>query len=261
MKNNLTNLENKEILETLTEFGLGENEILVYLELLKKGKSTLTPISNELDLPITTIQSILIRLNDQGLIMSSKNKSRTVYEAYDPSIIKTILKRKLDDINTVLPLLRKMKNVEDEHLHSNVKVYHRDRVRDVFHQALNCESKLVYEIVSAKDFQEIIGEKFHFSRRRVKDGVRLKSLRVRAHEIKKYSKRTHADELREAKFLPHELDFLGSMMIWDNSVAFFTSKKEGIAIVIESKVLRDMFLQVFELLWSISGAMETKVDR
>jgi len=43
--------------------------------------------------------------------------------------------------------------------------------------------------------------------------VRLKSLRVEAREIKKYNKRIHERELREAKFLPAEMNFRGLIMI------------------------------------------------
>jgi sugar-specific transcriptional regulator TrmB len=257
---NLNNLELKEIKEFLTEFDLGANDIQVYLALLRGGKNTLTPLSKQLSLPITTIQSILIRLSEKGIVMSTKNKTRHVYEAYDPSILKVILQRKLEDVGNVLPLLRKLKNTEDDHLHPKVKIFYKDRITDVFHQALECEDKMICEIVSAGNFQEMIGEKFHFTKRRVEKNIRLRSLRVRAHEIKKYSKKTHALELREAKFLPHELDFLGSLMVWDNTVAFFTSKKEGLAIMVESKVIRDTIMQLFELLWSVSGTMETQIE-
>lgn len=255
-----TGTELKEIRECLLEFGLKNKDIQVYLALLSSGKSTLSPISLKVNLPITTVQSILIRLNQKGIILVSKNKSRSVYEAYDPSILKILLQRRIEDVSSVLPLLRKIKNTENSHLNPKVEVFYKDRIRDVFHQALNCEEKTIYEIVSAANFQNIIGEKFHFTKRRVALGINLKSLRIRAHEIKKYSQRTHIKELREAKFLPQELDFLGSLMIWDNRVALFTSKKEGLAVVIESKVIRDTIMQIFELLWSISGLMETKTE-
>ena len=132
---------------------------------------------------------------------------------------------------------------------------------DIFHEALACKSKHVFEIVSAKDFQEIIGERFHFSRQRIKAGVHLKSLRVQATEIKKYSKKTHERELREAKFLSPELTFRCSLMFWDETVAFFTTKDEGLAWTVQSKTLVETYKQIFDLLWSIGRKMETEIDK
>ena len=128
---------------------------------------------------------------------------------------------------------------------------------DVFNEALSAKSKYIYEIIAARELQEIIGEKFHFTRRRVAANVRLKSLRVESQEIKKYSRQTHDRELHEAKFLPRELTFRANLLFWDNTVAFFSTKSEGIAWIVKSAVIKESVQQIFDLLWSISRRMET----
>jgi len=140
---------------------------------------------------------------------------------------------------------------------ARIRVYERERAADIFHAALSSRDRLVYEIVSARDLQDVLGEKFHFTKRRVAAKVRLNSLRVESREIKKYSKATHARELREAKFLPRELTFRCSVLFWDDTVAFFTTKGEGLAWTVESKTLRETYEQLFALLWSVSRQMET----
>ncbi len=130
-------------------------------------------------------------------------------------------------------------------------------VKGLFHEALASKEKPVYEIVAAKDLQEILGEKFHFTRRRLKAGVKLRSLRVEKREIKKYSSATHARELREAKFLPREMTFRCSILFWDDMTAFFAPKDEGLAWVVQSRAVAEMMRQTFELLWSVSRTMET----
>ena len=87
--------------------------------------------------------------------------------------------------------------------------------------------------------------------------MRLKSLRVEAREIKKYSAAIHAKEMREARFLPREFTFRASILFWDDTVAFFTTKDEGIAWTVQSPVIRELFQQVFDMLWSVSRKMET----
>ncbi len=141
-----------------------------------------------------------------------------------------------------------------------MRVYFRERATDIFHEALGTKDKLVYEIISAQDFQAMIGEKFHFTRRRIAAKINLKSLRVEAHEIKKYSAAAHRRELREAKFLPREFAFRSSVMFWDDTVAFFTPKNEGIAWTVQSPAIRTMFSELFEMLWSVSRRMETATE-
>lgn len=245
----------KEISEVLTRFGLNQKEQQVYVTLLPLGRTTLTPIANAAGLPITTVQSIMTRLVDAGLVSTTKRKSRHLYEADDPIVLRRLLERQIEETVGVIPFLQKLH--EEEGGTAKIRVYERERMTEIFHQALASKEKLVYEIVSAKDFQEIIGEKLHFSRRRIKAGVHLRSLRVEKLEIKKYSQETHVRELREAKFLPREMTFRSSIMFWDDYIAFFTVKNEGLACVVQSKALSEMMHQMFDVLWSISRKMET----
>jgi sugar-specific transcriptional regulator TrmB len=246
----------KEIYEVLSGFGLKKKDQDVYLGLIQIGQSTITPLATAVQLPVTTVQSVLQRLVQKGLVDISKQKTRRVYEANNPSVMKRILEQQAQEVAGVIPFLQELRT--EPLLAPQIKIYQRERVRAIFHKALRCKKKLVYEIVSADDFQRIIGEKFHFTRRRVKQKVRLNSLRVESHEIKNYSKKTHERELRKAKFLPSELTFRSSIMFWDDTVAFFTTKEEGLAWTVESKTLVATYKQLFDLLWSIGRRMETK---
>jgi sugar-specific transcriptional regulator TrmB len=239
----------------LARFGLNEKEQAVYLALLPLGETTLTPIARTARLPVTTVQSIMGRLAESGLVAVSKRKSRHLYEAHDPVILRRLLERQIEEAAGIIPHLQKLR--AEEGGSARIRVYYRERMTDVFHQALAARSKTVLEVVSAKDLQEILGEKFHFTRRRLKHGVRLRSLRVEKHEIKKYSKEAHARELREAKFLPRELSFKASLMCWDETVAFFSAKDEGLAWTVESRSIAETVRQLFDLLWSVSRTMET----
>jgi sugar-specific transcriptional regulator TrmB len=254
--NNLTTLEKQELQEALQAFGLKTKEQTIYLSLLNTGSTTITPLARKTGLPVTTVQSIMPKLQKTGIINTTKRKSRHVYTASEPKVFKEILKRQLYEIGEVIPLIKKLQ--KDENSNAKIEVYYRERVTDIFHEALKSKEKIIYEIISAKEFQNLIGEKFHFSRRRIKNKINLKSLRIEAEEIKKYSKKTHLRELREAKFLPREMDFKSSIMFWDNTVAFFSTKSEGLAWTVTSPIIKEMMLQFFEMFWSVGRRMETK---
>ncbi len=251
----MTTAEQKEIQETLTQVGLSLPEQRAYLALLEQGISTATPIAQLLSLPLTTTQSLLQRLVKKGVIHVTKRKSRSVYEAKDPIAFKNLLEQILQEVGVIIPLLRTLK--AEQAAPTRVRIYQRERMTDIFRQALLSKEKMVYEIVSARDFQETIGERFHFTKRRMAAKVHLKSLRIEAHEIKKYNQASHVKELREAKFLPKDLTFTCSLLCWDQTVAFFTAANEGVAWVVQSASLSQMIRQLFELLWSVSRRMET----
>ncbi len=254
----LSQNEKKEIKEVLTAFGFNPKDQDVYLGLLSFGQSTLTPLSRKLELPVSTVQSTMQRLVKKGVVDVSKRKSRQVFEAAGPGVFKDILKEHAKGIGAIIPLLAKLRT--DPLTAPKLKVFRNERVSEIFNESLECESKLVYEIVSAKAFQAVIGEKYHYTRRRIKSGVHLKSLRVREHEIKKYNAKTHERELREAKFLPAEFTFESNISFWDDTVAFFSTKPEGLHWMVTSRSIREMFEQIFNLLWSVSGKMETLAE-
>src|SRR3990167_8988245 len=245
MPNTFTSKQKQEITEVLTSFGFNPKDEYVYLALLEMGSTTLTPLSRKLSLPVTTIQSTMQRLVKKGVVDVTKNKSRSLFQAHHPDVFKTLLTEQAKSVAGILPLL------------ASIKTEKRERVTDILNESLNAKSKIVYEIVSAKEFQDVIGEKFHYSKRRVQKGIKLKSLRVRSQEIKQYSSATHARELREARFLPADLSFQASILFWDDTVAIFSTKSEGSHVMITSKTIREMIEQIFELLWSVSGKMET----
>ncbi|MDD5252102.1 MAG: helix-turn-helix domain-containing protein [Patescibacteria group bacterium] len=248
-------LERKEIEEALDRFGLNAKERAVYLALLAMGQTPLSPLARSAGLKLTTAQSVLARLAERGVLKVTKRRSRSLYEAFDPLILRRLIERQAEEVAGVIPILQNMKG--ELAAPAKIRVYERDRMSDLFHLALTAKSKLVYEIVAAKDLQAILGERFHFTARRMKAGVRLKSLRVEAREIKKYSRATHARELREARFLPRELTFRVSIMFWDDNVAFLTTREEGLAWLVKSASLREAYEQLFELLWSVGRKMET----
>ena len=226
-----------------------------YLALLGFGRATVTPFAKHLRVPVTTAQSILNRLAERGIVGTTKRRSCTVYEVHEPVVLRRILERQVEEVATIIPFLKALQS--ESGTATRIRVYERDRINDILVESIGCKEKLVHEIVSAGPFQDMIGERLHYTRRRVRAGVRLKSLRVEAAEIKRYSQATNARELREAKFLPRELTFRWSIFFWDSTVAFFAPPEEGIAWAVESPSVRTTFQQLFDLLWSISRKMET----
>lgn len=255
MEIKLKDEQKQEIKEVLNGFGLHNNDQMVYLAALQAGKSSLTPLALKTHLALTTVQSIVKRLMNRGLLITTKHGSRHLYEALSPKKLVTLAEQQVRGLEQITPLLQQLQNSSQGE--TKFKVYYDDRMSDIFHEALHAKTKLVYEIISAENIQEILGEKFHFSSQRMIHGIHLKSLRVQSKEIKKYSPRLHAKELREAKFLPKNFNFSINILAWDKTVAFFTPKSEGIAWTIQSPSMAEFYKQLFAMLWELSKPMVT----
>lgn len=251
----IDNRQNKEITEVLGRFGLKKHEQVVYLSLLKSGRTTLSPIAKDIRLPLSTVQSIVNRLTDRGLLQVTLNKSRHSFEAISPQALVKIAEHQKRELETIVPLLSEIQNQQSGS--ARIKVYYNDQMNEIFNEALKSKKKFIYEIVAAKELQDILGERFHFSKKRVEKQVRLKSLRVESREIKKYSRMSHIKELRDSRFLPRQLTFNTSILIWDHTVAFFTTESEGLAWTVESTALTKTYIQIFDLLWELGRPMIT----
>lgn len=246
----LTISQSKEVSEVFETLGFNKKDQLVYLALLGLPPSTLTPLARLVRLPVTTVQSVLGRLEKFGVVNVTKRKSRHIYEALEPEALKKLMEHRLEEVTGIVPLLSGL--MKDVVQGARVKIFYRERMNDIFNAALEAQGKLVYEIVSPADIQKILGEKFHFSRRRIAHGVRLKSLRVESREIKKYTREIDRRELRETRFLPREFVFQSSIYFWDGTLAIISTAEEGVAVLIESRTITEMFRQLFEMLWGLS---------
>lgn len=254
----LTQPEWTEVGEVLTALGLNGKDQQAYLALLSLGSATVTPLAKNLSWPVSTAQATALRLRSKGLVTVTARGSRHRYAAIEPARLVALAKKRFEEVQAVAPLLERLAGKAEKS--GKTRIYYENQVAPVFLEALACKSKLVHEIVSGRDIQDMMGERLHFSRRRVRAGVHLRSLRVESREIKRYTRATHTRELREARFLPKELTFPCSVLFWDDTVALLTTYGEGLAVVVESPSLVRTFHQLFDLLWQLSRPMVTAQD-
>jgi len=62
--------------------------------------------------------------------------------------------------------------------------------------------------------------------------------------------------LREIRIAPKEIGFEMGYWIYENKVAFVSSKKESFGFIIESRELAEMLSSQFEMVWKISHAIK-----
>ena len=94
-----------EYINALKEYGLSENEIKVYVALLKTGESTAQTIAKNANLPRTTTYHLLESLLQKGLVSFIIKETIKYFQPVNPKKLVELLEDKKRKIQETLPEL------------------------------------------------------------------------------------------------------------------------------------------------------------
>lgn len=239
---------NKKILK---EIGLTENEIQVYLTLLRIGSSTVSTIAENSGLYRPYAYDTLGRLQEKGLVSFILKDNKKFYKAAHPSHLIEMEKEKLGELNKILPQLEEFLKVSKQEtsaeLYSGKKVV-RVIQKDVLKTLLETRDESLVIGVDEKKFMEadpIIMQQFfnHMKKHKLKE-------RVLVREGDNYLP-AHI-ETTTYKFLPKEFFEPMSTFIYGNKISMIIFGEPLHGLIIESKLLSNTYRKQFELLWKIA---------
>jgi len=96
------------IKEALSEIGLNEGEIKVYLALLKLGSSPVSEVKKETELHRTTIYDFIEKLFNKGLVSYVIKNNVKYYSSKKPDQLLDYLKEKQEKIKKIIPELTEL---------------------------------------------------------------------------------------------------------------------------------------------------------
>jgi len=241
---------NKELLK---QIGLTENEIKVYITLLKIGSAIVSKIAKESGLYRPYVYDTLKRLEEKGLTSSKSKENKKFFEAINPSQLIEMQKEKLEALNTLVPQLQNLtKSTKEEtkiNLYSGKKVV-RTIQKDVLSTLLKTKTENLVIGVDEKKFTEadpIIMEQF-FNQ-------------LKKHNLKEKVLVREGDNYLPARkqtttyrFLPKEFFDPTSTFIYGDKVAIVIFSQPFHGLIIESKSLAIAYKKQFNLLWKIAKA-------
>lgn len=240
-----------KVKKALGGYGFEDKEIRVYLALLSLGEATATGIARVSKIKRTTVYLVLERLIEKGIVSQYKAKYGTHYTALKP---KQLIKR-FDDIRIefekIIPELEAIKKKE---IHEPVTRLYKGKEGYIviFNESLESDSheKILY-LGSARLQNEIVGEKYiaeKYIPTRLKKRIKLRQLMIRD-EFSQRLKLRATEELREIRFLPEDFHVEANVLIFQDKVAFFSSKRELNCVVIQSQDIAVTERKKFNLLW------------
>ncbi|MFQ5621092.1 MAG: TrmB family transcriptional regulator [Candidatus Nanoarchaeia archaeon] len=100
--------------DVLKNLGLTNNEIEIYLAILREGKSTGTQLRKDTGIANSRIYAGLDSLTKKGLITYEKLPNKKLYQALDPTILNEIMEEKKKQVSQYIPLLKNLQDTEGQ---------------------------------------------------------------------------------------------------------------------------------------------------
>ena len=232
--------------------GLDENLSRAYLAALELGEATVQVVAKKARLGRTTAYHVLARLESEGLIRIVAAGGRRRVIAEDPVVLLQRLESRRETIAHLLPQLRSMYNRARSK--PEIRYYEgAEGIRTVLWDTLGCRSKTLRGILSMVELIETPGlaEIDRFLQERVKRGIFLKVLRSAARDVQDIWP-TSKEEMRELRYAPPAISLSMTTFLYDDKVAFISSKKENYGMIFQSEEFAQLHGNLFDGLWTVS---------
>jgi len=236
----------------LLKLGLSENEIKVYLELLKIGPSLASLIARITKLHRTHVYDIFNGLLKKGIISFVIRENRKYFQANKLESLSRLIKEKEDSLEeqkgelfSYINELRKLKGVNESRL--NASIYQgKEGMKAILEDVL--ESKEDYLVLGYAGGSDRLLPYYlpNFHKRRIKFKIKRKILM----NYEQKGKESSQLALQEVRYLPEGYGSLIGQIIYSDKVALIViHNEEFIAFLIEDKDINLSFRKQFELLW------------
>jgi len=247
--------------KTLEKLGLGDEEIKTFLFLLENGEQTAGNLAKKTGLSRPSLYGFLRKLQNNGFIVESQKNGVKTFQTGSKEKIQAILDEQIKGIEKGKSDIEKVfAEIGKGILITSPKFQFfegKDGVKHVLKDLLlyrNIDTKAYWPI---KAMIEILSEDFFIdlNKERIKRNIYTEAIwpENQKVDIKKHPYLGIGEEFfREIRIAPKEIDFSMGYWIYENKVAFISSKKECFGFIIESKEFTEMMLSQYKAIWKIS---------
>ena len=239
----------------LKQLGLEEKEAKVYLAALELGPTNIQNLAKKSEIKRSTLYEIIRNLKEQDLLTESPKGKRKIFIAAEPENLKRSIKLKEQLLNDILPELKSLNNIG--FVKPKITFYEgREGFQKIYLDSLETKEKSICAIAPSKLIVDIVGEDFSnkYVEERAKRKIQTKLIHItsNATRYKYLDPKSFPKTLRSVRFTPSELVFNNAIVIYGNSVAIMSNKKEGFGFVVESADYAQTMRVFYDLLWNIS---------
>ncbi len=243
----------------LTQLGLTDSEIKVYLALLELDSSTVGPIIEKAKVQESKIYQILDKLKEKGLVSFVIKGKYKNYQASDPKNLIRILnerKRKIEDeeekiSRELIPKIEARRKTKEETQEALV-FEGLNGLKTAYNYLLDTmnsgEEYYVFNLGEELSKQEIINFFTNYHKKRVEKKVKIKF--IAPTEVKDIVKKNYNWKLVEYRYTDRKFP-IGTLIFKDH-VMTLSIKEEPTVFIIKSKTNYEYYKSFFEDMWKIA---------
>jgi sugar-specific transcriptional regulator TrmB len=238
----------EKIQNALKSLGLTDNEVKIYLDLIKNDISSALEISDRTKIYRTNVYDALKGLTEKGFVIETIEEKKKLFRPIPPERIKDYLFQKEQEIDEILPELKELSNISDEKESVSI-TKGLFAMRNSFYDLLEINQPIdAYGI--SKKASEYAGFGFldDFHKKRIKSKIMMRHIyNQEASDRRKFLNKLN---YTEARHLARKYDAEAPTNICGDMVIFFVFSDPISVIKIKSKRIADTYKRYFEILWN-----------
>ncbi len=234
----------------LREYGLSDKEAAIYLAVLADSGVSIKALSERTHINRTTLYPIVEQLIRRGIIAQFKGSRGARFVASDPRTLLQKIENLKRNFTEAMPQFEALEKRSKDS--PRVHYYHgKGGYLSVLADTLTSGAGEILYLGSAQKLNEVVSERYierTYIPTRVANGISFRQLVL----DESFSRRLvpkDLDELRTTKFLPKTSRFSANIAIYGDKVAYFTSEKELMCVLIQSHEIAEIERHSFDLLW------------
>ncbi len=230
----------------LKEFGLKDNEVKIYLALLKEKLATASKLAKSARINRTTAYLELENLIKMGLASYIIKDSKRYYQAASPDKLVEVLNAKKEKIKSIIPELKCLhKDTES----FKMEIFEgKEGIKTFYQDILNTKPKEILAFGVTGKAMEVL--EFHYPHI-VKNATRLNiKERALANISSKKIMEKHPKSSLKVRYLPKKYEAKVTTIIYGDKVSIQSLQKDKIYVtIIKDKNLADSYKNYFEFMW------------
>lgn len=238
----------------LIAFGFTEKEARAYLAGCELGATTVLALARRTRLPRTTLYPILEKLRRGGYFKLSKVRGHSLYVAESPALLAEKFHARERIFTHIVPDLESRKGTVREG--AGVTIFEgTEGFKQLWQKIFRSGVKEYRILTPGSSLLEFVKEKYIVRRliaERIRRGIKSMQLIVDSPAARTIIAKD-ARELRESRIIPAHTALPATIIIFGNEVAFITTRRENVMILVASGELATTHHTLFDLLWSRSA--------
>ena len=235
--------------EELKQFGLTENEIKIYLALLKHGTSSPSKIADKTGFSRPYVYDALERLREKEIVSIVFKDEKKNFTATDPKRLEVMALDRVDRIRDILPALEKMQKSSKDEI--KVEVFKGRYIYKTFFSDIISTLKKDGEILIFGFDDAFLAKTDPFFKLYL-DQYYAKAIKLNITErliAKKSSFLDDYPKITKKRFLPDKYSGNVAFQVYGNKIGMLLWGTPNYLILIESQKVADSYRKQFEILW------------